>query len=77
MFQLSSKKLGLDKAVFAGDTFKTTGEFDEAEKQMTKADIELLLKRGIIGFLDARGGEEEDFFNQSIEDILSKKARKV
>lgn len=44
---------------------------------MTKADIELLLKRGIIGFLDARGGEEEDLFNQSIEDILSKKARKV
>lgn len=28
MFQLSSKKLGLDKAVFAGDTFKTAGEFD-------------------------------------------------
>ena len=77
MFQLSSKKLGLDKAVFAGDTFKTAGEFDEAEKQMTKADIELLLKRGIIGFLDAHGGEEEDLFNQSIEDILSKKARKV
>lgn len=44
---------------------------------MTKADIELLLKRGIIGFLDARGGEDEDLFNQSIEDILSKKARKV
>jgi len=36
---LSSKKLGLDKAIFTGDTFKTMGEFDEAEKQLTKAEI--------------------------------------
>jgi hypothetical protein len=39
MFMLSSKKLGLDKAIFTGDTFKTMGEFDEAEKQLTKAEI--------------------------------------
>jgi hypothetical protein len=29
MFETSSKKLGLDKAVFSGDTFKSMGEFDE------------------------------------------------
>lgn len=29
MFQMSSKKLGLDKAIFTGDTFKSMGEFDE------------------------------------------------
>jgi hypothetical protein len=34
------------------------------------------LKKGIVGFLENNGGEE-DFFNQSIEDILSKNARKV
>ena len=48
---MSSKKLGLDKAVFAGETFKFSGEFDEAEKQLTKNEIEVLLKKGIIGFL--------------------------
>lgn len=36
MFQISSKKLGLDKAVFTGECFKSSGEFNEAEKQMSK-----------------------------------------
>jgi SNF2 family DNA or RNA helicase len=52
MFQMSSKKLGLDKAIFTGDTFKSMGDFDEAEKQLTKDEIEMLLKKGLIGFLD-------------------------
>jgi SNF2 family DNA or RNA helicase len=31
MFQISSKKLGLDKAVFTGEFFKNSGgEFNEA-----------------------------------------------
>lgn len=51
------------------------GEFDEAEKQLTKDEIETLLKKGIVGFLE--NNEGEDFFDQSIEDILSKNARKV
>lgn len=76
MFQMSSKKLGLDKAIFTGDTFKSMGDFDEAEKQLTKDEIELLLKKGVIGFLDNQMNEEE-YFNQSIEDILEKNARKV
>lgn len=37
MFQIASKKLGLDKAIFTGDTFKSMGEFDNTEKQLTKA----------------------------------------
>lgn len=73
---MSSKKLGLDKAIFAGDTFKSMGEFDEAEKQLTKDEIEMLLKKGVIGFLDNQMNEE-DYFNQSIEDILSNNARQV
>lgn len=73
---MSSKKLGLDKAIFTGDTFKSMGDFDEAEKQLTKDEIELLLKKGVIGFLDNQMNEEE-YFNQSIEDILEKNARKV
>jgi chromodomain-helicase-DNA-binding protein 7 len=76
MFQHSSRKLGLDKAVFSGDTFKASGDFNEAEKQLSKEEIEMLLKRGIIGFLDSQHSGE-DFFNQTIEDILEKNARKV
>jgi len=30
MFEMSSKKLGLDKAIFTGDTFKSMGDFDDA-----------------------------------------------
>jgi hypothetical protein len=29
MFELASRKLGLDKAIFTGDTFKSMGNFDE------------------------------------------------
>ena len=29
MFEMSSKKLGLDKAIFTGDTFKSMGDFDD------------------------------------------------
>jgi len=58
MFQMASKKLGLDKAIFTGDTFKSMGEFDDAEKQLTKAEIEMLLKKGIVGFLDNQQNEE-------------------
>ena len=39
MYQMSSKKLGLDKAIFTGDTFKSMGEFDDSEKQLTKNEI--------------------------------------
>ena len=52
MFQIASKKLGLDKAIFTGATFKSMGEFNEAEKQLSKDEIEMLLKKGIIGFLE-------------------------
>jgi hypothetical protein len=55
MFQISSKKLGLDKAVFMGECFKTSGEFNEAEKQMSKEEIETLLKKGVLGFLENQG----------------------
>jgi len=34
------------------------GEFDDAEKQLTKAEIEMLLKKGIVGFLDNQQNEE-------------------
>ena len=54
MFQIASKKLGLDKAIFTGATFKSMGEFNEAEKQLTKDEIEMLLKKGIIGFLEGQ-----------------------
>ena len=76
MFQLSSKKLGLDKAIFAGDTFKSMATPEEADRQLSKEEIETLLKRGVVGFLDSKV-DEEAFFNQSIEDILQKNARKI
>lgn len=48
MFELSSKKLGLEKAVFAGGGFKA-GE--EEERGLGKDEVEMLLKKGIVGFL--------------------------
>jgi hypothetical protein len=36
----------------------------------------MLLRKGVLGFLENQRNEEE-FFNQTIEDILEKNARKV
>lgn len=52
MFKISSKKLGLDRAVFTGEYFKSSNNSTtDEDKMMTKEEIEILLKKGILGFL--------------------------
>jgi hypothetical protein len=36
MFKIASRKLGIDKAIFTGECFKNSGDFNEYEKQMSK-----------------------------------------
>ena len=43
---------------------------------MSKEEVETLLKKGILGFLENENKDEE-YFNQSIEDILEKNSKKI
>ncbi len=53
MFERATQKLGIDKAIFMSGTFKETGENPPLpENKMTKAEMEILLKKGILGFLE-------------------------
>jgi chromodomain-helicase-DNA-binding protein 7 len=76
MFETSSRKLGLDKAIFTGEYFKSGSTNLDDEKLMNKEEIETLLKKGVLGFLENENDNAE-YFNQSIEDILEKNARKI
>ena len=71
MFERASKKLGLDQAIFLGGAFNQTtkqkGE-DDNLKKLSKNEIEILLKKGIMGFLE---DEDEDAqANQDIDEII-------
>ena len=59
MFERATQKLGLDKAIFIGGSFKETGE-GNAENKLSKQEMQTLLKKGILGFLD--NDENKDFF---------------
>ncbi len=45
-------------------------------KNISKEEIETLLKRGIVGFLE-NTSDGQEYFAQSIEEILSKNSRKI
>ena len=57
MFERASKKLGQDQAIFMGGAFQSTGKDGEGKlinedhnlKKLNKNEIELLLKKGIMG----------------------------
>ena len=72
MFERATQKLGLDKAIFIGGNFKETGE-TATENKISKEEMETLLKRGILGFID--GDENQEFFNDKVEDIIAKNSR--
>ena len=56
MFERASKKLGLDQAIFLGGAFQN--QDDDKNKKLSKNEIEVLLKKGILGFLDEDQGKE-------------------
>ena len=71
MFERASKKLGLDQAIFLGGAFhQTAGKRaeDDQMKKLNKSEIETLLKKGVMGFLD--GDQQNEQAMQDIDEIL-------
>lgn len=55
MFERATIKLGLDQAIFLGGDFKSANKKDNSnqmDKKMNNKEVEMLLKKGILGFLD-------------------------
>ena len=72
MFERASKKLGLDQAIFLGGAFHSTTDSKKSEddnlKKLSKTEIEILLKKGIMGLLEGEG--ENGQAMQDIDEIL-------
>ncbi len=80
MFERATQKLGIDKAIFMSGTFKETGEGTSlGENKMSKAEMEILLKKGILGFLENAEEDEEkkaeQFFNKNLDEIIESNSR--
>jgi chromodomain-helicase-DNA-binding protein 7 len=71
MFERASKKLGLDQAIFLGGAFHSTSKTENEDgnlKKLNKNEIEILLKKGIMGLLD--NDTETDQAEQDIDEII-------
>ncbi len=55
MFERATQKLGLDKAIFIGGSFKEAGESKNDSNKLSKEEMETLLKKGFLGFLEKEG----------------------
>lgn len=89
MLERATKKLGLDQAIFLGGAFQSTGLegkkldgsggkiglLDANDKKMSKQEIEILLKKGILGLIEEGAQETRKFMEEDIEDILKKNSR--
>lgn len=58
MFRVASRKLGMDKALFSGDFFKQNKESTDIEEHLSKEEVEMLLKKGVLGFIESSQNEE-------------------
>lgn len=74
MFERASKKLGLDQAIFLGGTFSSTNKEGSGKPKLNKNEIETLLKRGLLGFINQEG-EGKSSEHQTFEEILSNSSR--
>ncbi|KAH8869088.1 Chromodomain-helicase-DNA-binding protein 7 [Schistosoma japonicum] len=72
MFDRASLKLGLDRAVL-----QSMGSKEARQAQMTKKEIEDLLKKGAYGALMDDDKAGEDFCEEDIDQILQSRARVV
>lgn len=77
MFERASRKLGLDQAIFLGNTFNKDKErTDEAEnKRLKPEEIEMLLRKGILGLLESTEDPQADaqnYKNLDIDAIIEK-----
>lgn len=77
MFERSTKKLGLDQAIFNGGEFKQAQGVKDDSKKLAKNDIENLLKRGILGLLneEEENKKSNEFFEGDIDQILKNNTR--
>lgn len=73
MFERASKKLGLDQAVFLTSSFGTGKEDKIKGDELTKLnpkEIELLLRKGMLGLLEEEAGAEAAQFNMNVDEII-------
>lgn len=77
MFDRASLKLGLDKAVLQSMNTSLGNKATEKSSQMTKKEIEDLLKKGAYGALMDDDNAGEKFCEEDIEDILLRRTTTV
>jgi len=78
MFDRASLKLGLDKAVLQSMNTTQGGKIDPnatASKQLTKKEVEDLLKRGAYGALMDEDNAGEKFCEEDIDFILERRTQ--
>ncbi|CAD8088106.1 unnamed protein product [Paramecium sonneborni] len=77
MFERAIKKLGLDQAIFMNGQFKqceNSYKTNKNDKKMSKQDMEVLLKNGIIGLI-SNNPNGDTFQEKNIDEILEKNSR--
>lgn len=77
MFDRASLKLGLDKAVLQSMNTSQGSRTTEKSNQLTKKEIEDLLKKGAYGALMDDDNAGEKFCEEDIEDILLRRTTTV
>lgn len=73
MFERASKKLGLDQAVFLTSNFDAKQEDKGKNEDMTKldpAEVELLLRKGMVGLLEEEDKDVAGQFNMNLDEII-------
>ena len=76
MFDKASLKLGLDKAVLQSmNTSQGGKDYGSTSKQMTKKEIEDLLKKGAYGALMEDDNAGDKFCEEDIDQILLRRTQ--
>lgn len=74
MFDKASLKLGLDKAILQSMNTSQGGK-DPSNKQLTKKEIEDLLKKGAYGAIMDDDNAGDKFCEEDIEQILERRTQ--
>ena len=77
MFDKASLKLGLDKAVLQSMNTSQGGKDYSANKQLSKKEIEDLLKKGAYGALMEDDNAGDKFCEEDIDQILSRRTQVI
>lgn len=73
MFERASKKLGLDQAILLANNYNSKGNENKSNEEMTKLkpeEIEILLRKGMVGLLSGQDQEGNVQFAQDVDDII-------